>query len=294
MNNNNCKRCGLEFVERSYLMKHLKRKRECMAIESDISLLEQLEDIQERKGITCEKCERIYKNKESLRNHKCRIIKYESEIKELKSELEKEKNKCSIINNIKNSKKINNGTINNVNININSFGKENISYITENIKKTLLGIINGSSKGVIEFIKNIHINEKYPENQNIKIESMKKGILKIFEGGKWHFYTFEGGLDKLYNKTEVKFQEMLEEIDEEELLEVLNENKISMFNNNVGEPLGWDRILEDELEGLDEIDERIIIVKSKECLEKERKVKNKKRCSKKNIDNLVIQEIKSV
>ena len=96
MNNNNCKRCGLEFVERSYLMKHLKRKRECMAIESDISLLEQLEDIQERKGITCEKCERIYKNKESLRNHKCRIIKYESEIKELKSELEKEKNKCSI------------------------------------------------------------------------------------------------------------------------------------------------------------------------------------------------------
>ena len=294
MNNNNCKRCGLEFVERSYLMKHLKRKRECMAIESDISLLEQLEDIQERKGITCEKCERIYKNKESLRNHKCIIIKYESEIKELKSELEKEKNKCSIINNIKNSKKINNGTINNVNININSFGKENISYITENIKKTLLGIINGSSKGVIEFIKNIHINEKYPENQNIKIESMKKGILKIFEGGKWHFYTFEGGLDKLYNKTEVKFQEMLEEIDEEELLEVLNENKISMFNNNVGEPLGWDRILEDELEGLDEIDERIIIVKSKECLEKERKVKNKKRCSKKNIDNLVIQEIKSV
>jgi hypothetical protein len=87
---------------------------------------------------------------------------------------------------------------------------------------------------------------------------------------------------------------MLEEIDEVELLEVLNENKISMFNNNVGEPLGWDRILEDELEELDKIDERIIIVKSKECLEKERKVENKKRCNKKDIDNLVIQEIKNV
>ena len=284
----NCKRCGLEFNDKRNLVQHLKRKRECMAIESDISLLEQLEELQKREGIKCEKCECIYKNKESLRKHNCKIIKYESEINMLKCELEKAKKKSSKIKNI------NNGTINNVNININSFGKENISYITENIKKTLLGIINGSSKGVIEFIKNIHINEKYPENQNIKIESMKKGILKIFEGGKWHFYTFEGGLDKLYNKTEVKFQEMLEEIDEEELLEVLNENKISMFNNNVGEPLGWDRILEDELEGLDEIDERIIIVKSKECLEKERKVKNKKRCSKKNIDNLVIQEIKSV
>lgn len=120
---------------------------------------------------------------------------------------------------------------------------------------------------------------------------MKKGILKIFEGGKWHFYSFEGGLDKLYNKTEVKFQEMLEEINEEELLEVLNENKINMFNNNVGEPLGWDRILEDELEGLDE---RVIIVKSKECLDKDKKVEKKNKYNKKDIDNLVIQEIKSV
>ena len=284
----NCKRCGLEFNDRRNLVQHLKRKRECMAIESDISLLEQLEEIQKREGIKCEKCDCIYKNKESLRKHNCKIIKYESEINMLKCELEKAKNKSKKIKNI------NNGTINNVNININSFGNENISYITENIKKTLVGIINGSSKGVIEFIKNIHINEKYPENQNIKIESMKKGILKIFEGNKWHFYTFEGGLDKLYNKTEVKFQEMLEEIDESKLLEVLNENKISMFNNNVGEPLGWDRILEEELEELDELDERIIIVKSKECVEKEKTVEKKKRCNKKNIYNIVIQEIKSV
>jgi hypothetical protein len=45
-----------------------------------------------------------------------------------------------------------------------------------------------------------------------------------------------------------------------------------MFNNNVGEPLCWDRILEDDLEELDEIDERIIIVvKSKECLKRFKK-----------------------
>lgn len=46
----NCKRCGLEFKDRRNLVQHLKRKRECMAIESDISLLEQLEG----KGIKCE------------------------------------------------------------------------------------------------------------------------------------------------------------------------------------------------------------------------------------------------
>jgi hypothetical protein len=182
----NCKRCGLEFDEKRYLVQHLKRKTCCMAIESDISLLEQLDELKKREGIMCKKCERIYKNKNSLRVHECKNDKLEITRLKLELELEKEKNKCNIINNIKNNSKkiknINNGTINNVSININSFGNENISYITENIKKTLLGMINGSSKGVIEFIKNVHINEKYPENQNIKIESMKKGILKIFEG----------------------------------------------------------------------------------------------------------------
>jgi len=284
----NCKRCGLEFKDRRNLVQHLKRKTPCMAIESEVSLLEQLEELQERKGIMCENCERIYKNKESVRKHNCRIIKYDKlEIARLKSELEleKNKNKCNKIKNI------NNGTINNVNININSFGNENISYITENVMKTLTSMINGGSTGVINLIKSIHINEKYPENHNIKIENMKKGILKIYEGNKWHFYTFEGGLDKLYNKTEVKFQEMLEEVDESELLEVLNSNRISMFNNNVGAPLGWDRILEEDVE---EVDERIIIVKSKEEIEKEKLEEKRKRRNKKNIDNLVIQEIKNV
>ncbi len=70
----NCKRCGLEFKDRRNLFQHLKRKTSCMAIESDISLLKQLEELKKREGIVCDKCERIYKNKESLRKHKCRII----------------------------------------------------------------------------------------------------------------------------------------------------------------------------------------------------------------------------
>ena len=50
----NCKRCGLEFNDRRNLVQHLKRKTECMAIELDISLLEQLEELQKREGIKCE------------------------------------------------------------------------------------------------------------------------------------------------------------------------------------------------------------------------------------------------
>ena len=68
----NCKRCGLEFDEKRYLVQHLKRKTSCMAIESDISLLEQLEELKKREGIVCDKCERIYKNKNSLRVHECK------------------------------------------------------------------------------------------------------------------------------------------------------------------------------------------------------------------------------
>ena len=286
-----CKRCGIEFKTKKYLVQHLKRKTECMSIVSEISLLDQLEELQRRDGIKCDKCKCIYKNKESLRKHICKIDKYEYEISILKEELEKEKRKSK-----RTIKNINNGTINNdnsINITVNSFGKEDISYITDNVKKTLMQIINGREYGVIDFIKKIHINSKYPENQNIKIENMKKGIVRIYEGDKWHFYTFAAGLDRLYNKTEVKFIDMINEISEDEILECISDQKIKMFNNNVGIPLGWNRILEDD-ESNDIEDTRVILVRSKEDIEEEKIKRNGNKIRRKNIDNILLQEIKNV
>ncbi len=69
---NKCIRCGLDFAEKKHLKQYLK-KNICMALEMDVDLIVQLEELTKKEGINCDKCNRIYKNLNSLRMHKCRI-----------------------------------------------------------------------------------------------------------------------------------------------------------------------------------------------------------------------------
>lgn len=188
----------------------------------------------------------------------------------------------------------NNGIINNVTLNINSFGKENIEYITNNAMREVYKLIKRRGRGIINFIKDIHVNPEHPENHNIKIENVKRGLLRIFEKDKWHYYTFSEGLDKLYNITEMKLIDLLEEVDEDKLKQYLTDADIEKFNKESAS-LGWgDTINTRELleEDIKIIDERIDVTPSKELQvkinKKERKIREKKR----EIDNILIQELK--
>jgi hypothetical protein len=84
-NNYDCKRCGLYFKEKKYLIQHLKKKIYCMAVNGNTIpdiLLKEIQFIK-KGGIECYKCNKIF-NKYYLDKHKCSNKK---ELEYLKEEI---------------------------------------------------------------------------------------------------------------------------------------------------------------------------------------------------------------
>jgi hypothetical protein len=70
-----CERCGLSFNEKRVLLTHLKRLKWCIAVEKDIEPSKLIENIKSKPdGKSCDKCNKIYKNNNSLRMHKCKKL----------------------------------------------------------------------------------------------------------------------------------------------------------------------------------------------------------------------------
>lgn len=157
MRENICERCGIEFGRRDVLIKHLKRKTLCMPIEMDVDRNIQLERLSRKCEIECERCNKMYKNSNSLRMHKCigkenimneelekmndRLDRLEEENKMLKNKLEKGDKKT--INSIKNITNNTDNSTNNITIVLpNSFGKENIDYLLKNPEKEIIKLLS--------------------------------------------------------------------------------------------------------------------------------------------------------
>jgi transcription elongation factor Elf1 len=68
------------------------------------------------------------------------------------------------------------------NINLNSYGKEDLSHITDSFKSSLLKIPFGMIPKMIEAV---HFNPGKPENNNITLPNKKEKTIKIFRGNKW-------------------------------------------------------------------------------------------------------------
>jgi len=81
--------------------------------------------------------------------------------------------------------KVGNTTINNNqtnNIQLNSYGKEDLSHITDGLKTNLLTMPYGMIPKMIEAV---HFNDRKPENNNISLSNMRDNKIKIFSGDKW-------------------------------------------------------------------------------------------------------------
>ena len=73
---------------------------------------------------------------------------------------------------------------NNNTIKINSYGKEDISHITDDFKTELL---KGPYGAIPKMIEAIHFNDEKPENKNVVIPNINKNIIKVLEDDKWKF-----------------------------------------------------------------------------------------------------------
>ena len=249
-----CNICKKEFKYKYLLTKHESRKRKCGNIEDIIEnykekievinkeILEKTEMSLEKK-MQCLFCNKIFINKTNIKRHidnSCNIKmdllnektkleneineineknnnrEHENQIQELRNTIMKLLKKQSANINITNNK--NKITNNNLVVNINSFGNENLSHITKNdYKKYLSGLFSG----FIKFIEKVHFDENMPENHNICITNLKSKYICVYDDcGKWiakdKNETIDRFIDKKYNLLVTKLDEMEEnkELDE--------------------------------------------------------------------------------
>lgn len=185
-----CAKCCKEFHHKSVYTKHLNTKYNCSNAGLNI----------------CEKCGKIYKHKQSLYNHK----------KTCDSAVE-----CNIHmqHNTQNIGQQNN--VNVGNMKVVKFGNENLSYISDDIFKQIMGRGFGS---IGEFIKHSHFCADHPENHNIYIANLKDKYIVFYDGDKWMVSKRDDMMeDIIYAKSDFLFSKF------KELMHQMNPGDITRF-----------------------------------------------------------------
>lgn len=114
-----------------------------------------------------------------------------------------------------------NGDMNNIQQNIHNdikivaYGKEDLSFITDDIYRLLL---NKGFKSVQNLVEYIHMNQNKPENQNIYISNMRDNYILIYDGNQWQLKERDDVLQEMIeNKADIlneKFDELIKTLDE--------------------------------------------------------------------------------
>ena len=118
-----------------------------------------------------------------------------------------------------------NNQIHNFNIQLNAFGKEDISFLTDDDYKTIL---NKGFRSIQELVRSIHFNQKKPENQNIFISNMKDAYANVFDGKEWILMQKNDVIDDLYSTKKDILQEKYNELSG--VLPEYTKNKFDRFN----------------------------------------------------------------
>ena len=179
----------------------------------------------------CEYCNRTFSKKSNLTRHIKHYCKNRKKIleenKELKEELEilKANSVININNTVTNNtitnNNVTNNTVNNTinNIEINAFGKEDISCLTKDI---LFKVIKNPDSGIPLLIKLIHFNPEYPNNQNICIKNKKDNYLDVYNGQEWEKKNQKDTIDNLI----ISKKDMADDFFDEQINNIHNESKI--------------------------------------------------------------------
>lgn len=246
----NCIRCGYKTDLLCNYKKHLKRQKICDSIIEDVTLDEEINKYFQEKDdmFKCE-CGKTYSSRQGYYTHKKVCSHKQNEIlkcemNELKSQLNELKRKVENVG--CNTNNVNNGTINNIIINVKSnekkelknFGYENMEAIPDEFIRSCL--MNLEFRTLFE---NLHCDPEYPENHNVRLKSMKNRQIEMYKDDSWKTLPFQEGLydiikqlhnifDIYYNNNRDKvIEDVGDEIDD--LIKTLDE--ISIFTKKSDE-----------------------------------------------------------
>ncbi len=121
--------------------------------------------------------------------------------------------KCdnSIINNCGNTTN-NTQNIYNSEFKLAPFGKEDLSFISDNGFKKL--IVKGQST-MPTLMEKIHYNKYRPENHNVFISNMRSKYAMIYNGQDWNLENAKEIMEKIYYKGVLYLEEKYEELEDE-------------------------------------------------------------------------------
>ena len=243
-----CKRCNSIFTTKYNLKAHLIKKNICNCInhehDGDIKIL--IDELYERKlndkTFDCEYCNMKFNQASGKSRHKkiCKL-KPQDEITQLKNTVNQLVSKIEKLESQPQPQTINNNTqINNISLNgvkLRDFGRENMDAIPESLVSSLFCELRFR-----ELLAQLHCDPNFPENQNIRIRSIKCNTMEIFRNNKWDILTFSKGLNELLLQGHKIFSEyckkdknriIQEDMDENELRDLLSQlDKISKLNKN--------------------------------------------------------------
>ena len=141
----------------------------------------------------------------------------------------------------------------------------------------------------MNIFKEVHKNPSHPENHNIRVENKKEGIISIFENNTWQDHTKTNGLKKIYDNTELKILELIDESDEAVIKKYVKPKQIERFNKET-DVLEWADVI-DIREDVKLIDDRIEIISTKEQEIVEKKKEKELDKKRKDMDNLMMRAV---
>ena len=119
------------------------------------------------------------------------------------------------------------------NIILNTYGHENLDYLSNSYISNLIKAPFGA---VPKLIKYVHFNPKHPENHNIKITNKKLPYASVWEGDKWTVkdkkQVIENMVDKSYNLIDEQYQDNKDELETQQIKKF--ENFKEQYDNHSG------------------------------------------------------------
>ena len=247
LSKNDCEYCGKSFIHKANMYRH--KKKSCKVKKDQIEIKKQINEKQiNQTQINQTQINETQIDKLAFTYNEVHALKQElKEQKELIKILLQKEGSTNVYTHIGNTTQQNN-------IQINGFGKEDISYLTDSNKVNICGTIYGS---VVKCIEAIHLNDKHPENKNIRMRSHKRGEIEKFDHNKqkWQISDLNEGVKELidinydrvldfYNETakskmtskkNERFENFIKDMDDElpDLINKIEKNTKNLIKNSI-------------------------------------------------------------
>ena len=239
-----CFHCNYQTKYKSDFSKHLKTKKhrvntemnpenpkDLMGLNQNEPKMNQNEPVNLQKDVKkypCDYCHESFNTIPSKRRHelhRCKkngnissslLKKQERQIKKLEKQIELLLTKVG-----NNYTTINNTNTNTNNIQLNNYGSEDLSHITDALKTYLIKHPFGAIQQLIE---KIHFNRDKPENINLMITNKRDNKISVYEDGKWVYRNKKKTIQRLIDNKYYILDDHYNDIDKKELSEFNHTN----------------------------------------------------------------------